>query len=335
VDLSKVSQDRIAGMAAGFQFSKILMTANELGIFKLMGKSAMTSDEVATTLKLDREATGMLMRALVGLGLLSFRAGRFRSAPDVVAYLSAEGDPEESLACITTHMNHMYEGWQRLGDVVKKGRPKKMQPPSIIMDRERNRSFICGMFEVGLGTARMLAKRLDMKGVRKMADIGGGPAQFPIVLAAKNPDTKFVVADYPNTIAVAKGYVNRYRMQKRIRLVKCEFFGKGELGIGDDFDMALLSQVLHAESDKKCVELIGKVYRILRPGGRIVINENARNDDGISPPPPLIFAINMLVNNFGRTFTVGELKAWLKDAGFKGVKATRLHERSVLVEGRK
>jgi ubiquinone/menaquinone biosynthesis C-methylase UbiE len=333
--LSKVSQDRIIGMAAGFQHSKILMTANELGIFKLMGKSSMTSDEVAGTLKLDREATVMLMGALVGLGLLTYRAGKFKCAPDVVAYLSAEGDPEQSLACITTHMNHMYEGWQRLGEVVKKGRPKKMAPPRIIMDRERNRSFICGMFEVGLGTARLLANRLDMKGVKKMADIGGGPAQYPIALAAKNPETKFVVADYPNTISVARGYVRKYKMQERVKLVTCEFFGKGELGIGDDFDMALLSQVLHAESDKKCVELIGKVYRILRPGGRIVINENARNDDGMSPPPPLIFAINMLVQNFGRTFTAKELKGWLREAGFKGVKATRLHERSVLVEGRK
>ncbi len=333
--MAELNQDRIISMAAGFQYSKILMTANELGIFRMVGSRDVTPDEVASTLKLDREATGMLMGALVGLGLMNYKAGRFTNAPDVVEYLTDEGDPEKSLACITTHMNHMYENWQRLGDVVRKGRPRKLPSPSIIMDKARNRSFICGMFEIGLGTARLLADELDMSGVAKMVDIGGGPAQYPIAFAQKHPDVEFVVADYPNTIAVARGYVRKYGLQKRIKLVKCEFFGRGKLGLEADFDLALLSQVLHAESDAKAVELIGKIYRILKPGGRIVINENARNDDGMSPPPPMVFAINMLVQNFGRTFTAAELKEWLKEAGFRGVTSRRLHERSVIVEGRK
>lgn len=333
--VAEINQDRIVSLAAGFQYAKILLTANELGIFRLVGKKAMGSDEVADTLKLDRAATGMLMGALVGLGLMSYKAGRFKNAPDVVRYLTEEADPEESLACITNHMNHMYESWTALDKVVKKGRPKRMPTPKILLDKKRNRDFICGMFEIGLGTAKLLAGSLDMRGVKKMADIGGGPAQYPIALAEKNPDTVFVLADYPNTVKVAREYVKRYGLARRIRLVDCPFFDKGELGIGDDFDMALLSQVLHAQSDKKAVELIGKVYRILKPGGRIIINENARNNDGMSPPPPLIFALNMLVQNMGRTFTSGELEGWLREAGFKAVKSRRLHERSVLVEGKK
>jgi ubiquinone/menaquinone biosynthesis C-methylase UbiE len=331
----EVNQDRIISFAAGFQYAKILLTANELGIFRLVAKGSMSSDDVAKTLRLDPEATAMLMGALVGLGLMSRRAGKFKNAPDVVKYLTDEAEPGEGMYCIATHMNHMYDSWNRLGDIVKKGRPKKLPPPKVILDKKKNREFICGMFEIGFGTAKLLAEKLDLKGVGKMADIGGGPAQFPIAFAAKNPDTKFVVADYPNTLNVAREYVKKYGLADRIKLAKCEFFGPGELGIGDGYDMALLSQVLHAESDKKAVELIAKTYRILKPGGRIVINENARNKDGMSPPPPMIFAINMLVNNFGRTFRVDELEGWLKEAGFKGVKTMRLHERAVVVEGRK
>lgn len=329
----EINQDRLISMAAGFQYSKILLTANELGIFNLVGKRSISSDDVAARLKLDPEATGMLMGALVGLGLMTCRAGKYKNAPDVVKYMTDEGEPEEGMSCIATHMNHMYESWRRLDEVVKKGRPKKMPPPQVILDKAKNRQFICGMFEIGFGTAKLLASRLDMKGVRKMADIGGGPAQFPIAFAQKHPEVGFVVADYPNTVSVARGYVKKYGLTRRIKPVVCEFFGKGELGIGDDYDMALLSQVLHAESDDKCRELIAKTFRILKPGGRIVINENARNNDGISPPPPMIFAINMLVNNFGRTFTVAELEGWLKEAGFTKVKSMRLHERSVVVQG--
>lgn len=330
-----MNQDRIISMAAGFQYAKILLTANELGIFREVGKGAASSDAVASSLKLDPESTGMLMGALVGLGLMTHRAGKFRNAPDVIKYLTDEASPEDGMVCIARHMDHMYESWNRLGDIVRKGRPKNLPAPQVILDRKKNREFICGMFEIGFGTAKLLAERLDLTGVKKMADIGGGPAQYPIAFAAKNPDTKFVVADYPNTIKVAREYVRKYGLTGRIKLASCEFFGPGELGIGEDYDMALLSQVLHAESDRKAVELIGKVYRILKPGGRIVINENARNKDGMSPPPPMIFAINMLVNNFGRTFRVDELEGWLKDTGFRGIKTMRLHERAVVVEGRK
>jgi ubiquinone/menaquinone biosynthesis C-methylase UbiE len=329
----QVNQDRLISMAAGFQYSKILMTANELGIFREIGGKSRTARELSTRLKLDPEATGILLGALVGLGLLTHKAGRFINPPDVKKYLSDEG--EDGMACITRHMNHLYENWANLDEIVRKGRPKKRGPSKILTDRKQNRDFICGMFEIGMGTARMLADTIDFTGVQKMADIGGGPAQYPIAFSAKNPDTKFVVADHKNTLKVAREYVRKYGLTKRIKLMECNFFDVPELGIGDDYDMALMSQVLHAEDEGKCASLIKKTYRILRPGGRLIINENALNEDRMSPPSPLIFAVNMLVVTSGRTYTQGEMSAWLKAAGFKDIKARRLHERSLIIEARK
>ncbi|HLB25168.1 MAG TPA: methyltransferase [Nitrospirota bacterium] len=326
----KINQDRLISLAAGFQYSRILLTANELGIFRAISGGADTPGEIARSKKLDPEATRMLLGALVGLGLVTHRAGRFKNAPDVQRYLAADSD--DGMSCIFRHMNHMYESWGALDGIVKNGRPKHRPAPKVLSDKRYNRDFICGMFEIGLPTARMLARELDFTGVMKMADIGGGPAVYPVAFAERHGDVKFVVADYPNTIAVARGYVKKYGLADRVRLVKCEFFDAPELNIGKDYDMALLSQVLHAASDKKCAELISKTYRILRPGGRVVINENALDKDGMGPPPPLIFAINMLVQNEGRTFTVDEVSAWLADAGFRKIKSRRLHERSVIIE---
>src|SRR5512135_2624922 len=129
-----VNQDRIISLMGGFQYSKILMTANELGIFAFIGAGSKTADEIADRLKLDREASGMLMGALVGLGLVSHKAGRFRNAPDVRKYLSAEAP--DSLACIARHMNHMYETWANLDRIVKNGRPKKRPPSKIITEKK-------------------------------------------------------------------------------------------------------------------------------------------------------------------------------------------------------
>jgi len=328
-----ITSERLQNLAGGFQAAKILLTANELGIFKEIGEGEKTVDEIARALRLNREGTERLVGALVGLGLLRHKTGKFSNALDVKKYLVRES--EDSMASIFNHMNHMYESWAGLDEIVKKGRPKRAGKPKILYDKKRNRDFIRGMFEIGQRTAGMLADQLDFKGVRKMADIGGGPAVYPIAISKKRPDIGFVLADYPNTINVAREYVRKYGVEKKIKLVRCEFFDVDELGIGEDFDLALLSQVLHAASDEKARALILKTYRCLRPGGRIIINENALDNDKLGPTLPLIFAINMLVQNAGRTFSAGELADWLREAGFKSIKTRRLHERSVLVEGRK
>ncbi len=326
-----ITQERIHAMASGFQSAKIILTANELGIFKLLAEKGLSVDDVSEALKLDRESCAMLLGALAGLKLVEYKRGRFHDAPDVKKYLGEDSD--EGLSCILNHMNHLYESWGNLDAVVKKGRGKIKSPSKLLSDRKINRDFICGMFEIGYPTARKFAEEVDFSGVRKFADIGGGPGVYPIAIGKKHEEINFVLADYPNTIKVARGYVKKYGMGGRVKLVDCPFFDAGELNIGDGFDMALLSQVLHAAPDEKAKSLLKKVFRILRPGGRVVINENALNDDALSPSPPLVFAINMLVQNAGRVFKVSELRSWLKESGFRKISDRRLHERSVLVEG--
>jgi 3-hydroxy-5-methyl-1-naphthoate 3-O-methyltransferase len=328
-----MDREKLRAMASGFQSAKILLAANELGIFKLLAKRGLSADEVSGALGLDREGTEMLLGALVGLKLIERKRGKLYNTPEVYEHLGKDSD--DSMSCIFSHMNHLYESWGNLDKVVKKGRPKIKAPSKLLSDKKANRAFICGMFEVGRPTAQMFVEEMDLSGVRKFADIGGGPGAYPITIGRKHPDMSFVLADYPNTVKVAREYVKKYGMSRRVKLAECAFFDVDELGIGGDFDMALLSQVLHAAPDEKAKGLLEKVFRILRPGGRVVINENALNDDRFSPPPPLVFAINMLVQNAGRTFTTGELKSWLKESGFRKINARRLHDRSVLVEGTK
>jgi SAM-dependent methyltransferase len=266
----------------------------------------------------------------MGLGLVKLKSGRYSNAPDVKRYMTGSDD---GVSCITKHMNHMYQAWTRLDGIIRKGRPKRRSAPDILADPRKNRQFICGMFEIGYEAARLIADEVDLSGVKKVADIGGGPAHFPIVFSGKAPGANFVVADYPNTIRVAREYIRKHGLQGRIKAKRCEFFAVEELGIGDGYDLAIISQVLHAASDLDCMELLRKTYRILSPGGRILVNENALDDGGLGPTPPLVFAVNMLVQNEGRTFTVGELKGWLRAAGFRDISSKRLHERSVIITG--
>ncbi|HEY8504482.1 MAG TPA: hypothetical protein VIL46_07860, partial [Gemmataceae bacterium] len=56
-------------------------------------------------------------------------------------------------------------------------------------------------------------------------------------------------------------------------------------------------------------------------GGTIAIAEWLVNEDRTGPVNGLIFAVNMLVNTEqGDTFSFGEIRRWLEEAGFTGAR---------------
>ena len=64
-----------------------------------------------------------------------------------------------------------------------------------------------------------------------------------------------------------------------------------------------------------------KTYDALTPGGTIAIAEILVNAGRTGPLPALIFAVNMLVNsNHGDTFSLAEIREWLREAGFEDIR---------------
>jgi hypothetical protein len=56
-------------------------------------------------------------------------------------------------------------------------------------------------------------------------------------------------------------------------------------------------------------------------GGTIVIPEFLLDDDRTTPTHSAIFNVNMLVNtSHGRSFTLGELREWLEELGFRNIR---------------
>lgn len=49
------------------------------------------------------------------------------------------------------------------------------------------------------------------------------------------------------------------------------------------------------------------------------------NEERTGPPFPVMFAINMLLHCDGDTYTFGEYRNWLREAGFTGAEAYDTH----------
>ena len=305
-----LGEDRVWELARAFTTSRVLLTAVELGVFAVLGDESMTSEAVASKLGTDARATDRLMNSLVVLNFLSKSGDRFSNAPDVREFL-VPGNPSY-IGGALMHIVNLWNSWSTLTDAVKAG-------TSVIQRDERGAAdftvpFIAAMDAIASGQATELVELIDLEGVQRVLDVGGGSGAYSIEFCRAKPGLEAVVFDTPIVVPLTKGYIEKAGLTGRITTTTGDF-NKDELG--RDFDLVFLSQVLHSNNPEENIELFKRSWRALKPGGRVVIQEFVVDENRTSPPMAVLFALNMLVaTRAGDTYTEDEIKSWLSNAGF-------------------
>jgi predicted O-methyltransferase YrrM len=308
--------DQIMSMARGFQASKMLMVAVDLGLFDFLAepKSAV---EVAAWLQADNRATGIFLNGLAALGLLVKGVDYFKNSELASRYL-VQGR-EDYRGAIIKHMGHTWgRGWDDLQETILAGQPSEEQLEKWVDTRpERNetevRAFIWGMHAIARNLAPTVASKLDLKGVRRLLDLGGGPATYAITFAQANPGLNATVFDLPKPLTIAQENIAQNGLTDRVQTLEGNFL-KDDIGTGYDF--IWVSQILHSHDERQCKLIIAKAVAALTPGGTLAIQDFYLNPDGASPTGAAMFGVHMLaVTPRGRAYTHGEVAEWMQEAG--------------------
>ncbi|MDA8099187.1 MAG: methyltransferase [Nitrospiraceae bacterium] len=308
-----------ARLAGGFRASRVILTANNLGLFERIG-AGKNAAHLAKALRTDARATEILLDAVTALGLLAKRGGVYRLTPPAKQLLLPsspwyQGD-------MLRHADRLWQNWSGLDDVVKTGMPNRA-------GRRDHNVFIRAMHNIAVFRVDAVVKALNLGGVRTAIDLGGGPGTYSIALAKKG--VAVTLFDHPETLEVAKEMITRGRTP-RVTFRGGDFHFDD---IGGPYDLAFLSQVLHSLSETEIAALLGKVYDALAPKGQVAVHEFSLNDDHASPVPGALFSINMLVNTAaGRSYTPKEVAGWLKGTGFRTIRTKNLGDTSLII-GRK
>jgi ubiquinone/menaquinone biosynthesis C-methylase UbiE len=185
------------------------------------------------------------------------------------------------------------------------------------------------MHNIAVMKAVEVIKVIDLKGVKKALDLGGGPGTYSLDLAPKiNLVTLF---DLPSAIAIAKDLVGKTGIHN-ISFIEGDFL---EDNIGGGYDLVFISQVLHSFSADNNLKILGKARAALNSNGLLVIQEHYIEPDRTKPVHGSLFSVNMLVNTHGgRSYSVPEMKGWLSSLGFRKISHAIIGD-SALVSGRK
>jgi SAM-dependent methyltransferase len=294
----------------GFQESRVLLTAIELDVFARVGDGA-TAEAVAAGCGTDARATAMLLNALVALGALAKEGDRFRGTAASAAL--AEGRAG------LMHTVRKWDSWSTLTECVRRG--TTLRDRGRRRDEEGTEAFIGAMRVRALPVAARLAGTLGAGSVRRMLDIGGGPATFAIAFAEANPHLRAEVLDLEDVVPIARRHIREAglgdRVTARVGDLRSDTFGQG-------YDLILASAVCHMISEAENQDLFRRCAAALVPGGRLAIREFILEPDRTAPREAALFALNMLAATArGNVYTEAEYRRWLRAAGFGAVERHR------------
>lgn len=313
----------------GFWHSRILFAGVELGIFDCLSQGPRTAGQVARELQLDERGTRILLEALTALGLLYRHEDRYENNREYADALTATS-PATHVDSIM-HLLGMWHRWGELGNVVRTGHPAprpEMEPGQQV---DSTRHFIRAMHQVSRDSVQALVEQIDLGGVRRVLDVGGGPGSYCIALCQANPEIEAVLLDREGPLEVAGEYIEAAGLGDRIERRPGDALSSN---YGAGYDLVLVSQLLHAYGPSDNATIVYKAAAALAPGGRLLINEFATGERAAEPAAAAIFAVNMLVNTQqGEAYSVEEIERWMREASLTDLRHEPLNNRSTLFIG--
>jgi len=283
----------------GFQESRVLLTALELDILPAVGDGAGAA-AVAGRAGCDPRAAGMLLNALTAMGVLRKEGDRFRCTEAARAL----GEARAGLM----HMAHLWDTWSGLTGAVRSGTAPRSSGAAHQVEH-----FIAAMDARARTVTGDALRLVGTKGLRRMLDVGGGPATFAIAFAQASPELQVEVLDLAPVLPIARGHVRAAGLEDRVT-VRAGDLCSDDLGTG--YDLVLVSAICHMLGEDQNQDLLGRCVKALAPGGRVAIREFILDPDRAGPPSAALFALNMLVGTpHGNAYTEAEYRSWLEQAG--------------------
>jgi ubiquinone/menaquinone biosynthesis C-methylase UbiE len=328
-----LNPERLHQITFSFISSRVLTTGIELGVFTHIAGGKNTAEAVARAAKADARGMRMLLDALAALELVTKKNSRFTLTPLARKFL-VRGEPDY-LGSIIELPDHA-EAWRHLTKSVRTGRPVNT------VEKEKGAAkffpaLVSGLHVIHRERARRAAEVLGIgtshKGLH-VVDVGCGSGVWGIAAAAADRTARITAQDYVAMLPGTRKYVKRDGVEGQFDYLPGDLnkidFGKNR------FDLAILGNIVHSEGERNSRRLFRRLYRALRPGGRIAIADMIPNDTRTGPPFPVFFALNMLLNTErGDTYTLAEYADWLMKAGMDRVETADIGSHSPLIIGYK
>ncbi|MBZ5657743.1 MAG: methyltransferase domain-containing protein [Acidobacteriia bacterium] len=324
-DKAGMLPDRLDQMIRGYMSSRCILTALELDLFTAVGDGA-TAAQIGTRINANVRAVGMLLNALVALGLLSKSHDAYKNTSESARFF-VQGSKDNHRNGLL-HTANIWHRWSTMTDAVRSG-------TRVPIDRDETpawtRNFIAGMQRNAKDRAPLVVKALGTTGVRRILDLGGGSGAYSIAFAKTCPNVQCEILDIPEVVPLTTEYVSQAGVLAQVNLRTGDML---QDDFGSGYDIIMLNAICHMFSEEQNRDIFRRARQALAPNGRLVVQDFILNPDKTGPQHAALFSLNMLVStDAGASYSEFEYTLWMKAAGFTEVSRINLPGPSDLIVG--
>jgi hypothetical protein len=306
--------------------SKTLLSAVELGLFTELAKGPLDADALRQRLGIHERSARDFFDALVALGLLRRRNGKYANAPDAALYL----DQAKStyMGGIFEMLNRrLFRHWGSLTEALRAGRPQNEIKAgeslfdALYGDPEALSEFCKAMTGRSLPSAVAIARKFPWRRYKTHADLGTAEGALPVQVALAHKHMRCTGLDLPQVMPVFERYVASHGLSERVRFQAGDFF-KDPLPTANVLSMGM---ILHDWSLEEKQALLKKGCDALPKGGALIVFERLIDDARSKHVAGLMMSLNMLIETqAGFDFTGADCRRWMGEAGFSRTRVEHL-----------
>ena len=306
----------ISAITYGFMASKALFAAVEFDLFTHIARGAdgMYALERATGIAENRLVT--LLTALKSLGLITEHDGRLINAPATARYLVAgtPGDFRDYVRLVNGAFG--YESFRHLGAALRGERifPDKGFYEGLIYGAGiGGEQFSSAQHTGSLGPARLMAKRVQLNGRKRLLDVGGGSGAYTLAFCAANPELSATILDFPQTIDTARRNAEEAGFAARItHLAGSAITTDWPTG----HDVILMSYLWSAVGEDDVAVLARRVMDTLPAGGLVLVHDFMVDNAREGPPFAAWYLLGSIFDNPNAVcLTPSYVEGALREAG--------------------
>jgi len=315
---------RLMQISASYWQSRALYVAARLDIAAVLADGELTSEELATRLRAQPDATYRLLRMLAAMGVFEeVSPHRFRN--NKLSNALREGHPQSVRAMILMHNSpEISRPWfEQLEQSVREGgvpfeRTHGQELYSYLdTHAEFDALFASAMDTVEALTGDSFITDFDWARFRRIIDVGGSKGSKSLAVLKRHPHLKALVADREQVIRDAAQFWQQQgegEVLQRMRYEACDVLQavpKAE----NDKDIYVLSALLHGFDDATCITALRNVGAAAGGSGATIalfemVMPDAKADAAIAS-----FDMQMFVNSRGRERTLAEWQRLFEQSG--------------------
>lgn len=285
----------------------VVSAYSALGLFeKLRGGPMRRAD-----LPADRRALDITIPVLVHVGVLA-------TSGDLVA-LTPAAERLLDLGAMPSPFNLMVLGdLAKMADLLREGGPvrdaqgnRRATKGGTVDDPAQTEAFLDMLYRLSDEPSRTtyvwLSPRLPAQGA--VLDLGGGHGRYARVFADAGHEV--TLFDQPNVVPLA-----RKRHGDALAYLEGDFHTIESFG--GPYDLVLMCNIVHGESDEANASIIARAAKSLRPGGTLAIRDMFLDELGSNPREAVFFGLMMLMHTEkGASPTVAAARRWCEAAGLE------------------